>query len=254
MEIHKNLHKEYYMSGMDYLHGAAAQELIDGFVADRRVEGLAADYQAVLARKNAEIRDLRDTNDRLRKQYEAVREGFGEKSNEVVNKHIAMSVSQEYLANKMAGEAQATQEDVYAWITRFGDATSRDFIEGLRQWMKDTAVWSRNEELRKQFIKEYEKEAFDYCLKNSDRWVDEDVLKGIAKRIGLKLYMQAKDEESRRVAEINGKTVFASPRNGGPDNLAEAYGKDNFTSTDTAREQARKAARIARDAANKEQK
>lgn len=247
------------MSALDYLHGAGVQEIIDARrtqneIADvtRAWEQTAEELWAEIHKRDQAIRDLtiklRQTEAALevteRNRAKEVQENFQlkvEASKDRIRKEHELDMlktAYRTLGDQVKSEARDMHDKVLDWICVYGDSKSHEFIQGVRQLIKQEMPMSQSEGLRKRFMREFEAAAkaaaeANLATPQGNYYVPQLTLDKLANNVAGHLAREEKVRIKKAVRlEYNIQGTIGAGRHDkaevGPEGIAAAVGKNVF--------------------------
>ena len=247
------------MSALDYLHGAGVQEIIDARrtqneIADvtRAWEQTAEELWAEIHKRDQAIRDLtiklRQTEAALevteRNRAKEVEENFHLKAkaseDRIRKEHELDMLKTAYraLGDQVKSEARDMHDKVLDWICVYGDSKSHEFIQGVRQLIKQEMPMSQSESLRKRFMREFEAAAkaaaeANLATPQGNYYVPQLTLDKLANNVAGQLAREEKVRIKNAVRlEYNIQGTIGAGRYDktevGPEGIAAAAGKNIF--------------------------
>lgn len=247
------------MSALDYLHGAGVQEIIDAkrtqnAIADvtRAWEQTAEELWAEIHKRDQAIRDLtiklRQTEAALevteRNRAKEVQENFQlkvEASKDRIRKEHELDMlktAYRTLGDQVKSEARDMHDKVLDWICVYGDSKSHEFVQGVRQLIKQEMPMSQSEGLRKRFIREFEAAAkaaaeANLATPQGNYYVPQLTLDRLANNVAGQLALEEKVRIKKAVRlEYNIQGTIGAGRYDktelGPEDIAAATGKNVF--------------------------
>ena len=277
------------MSALDYLHGAGVQEIIDARRAQNEIEEVTRAWEQTaeelwveIHKRDQAIRDLtiklRQTEAALevteRNRAKEVQENFQLKKKttemEIRKEHELDMLKTAYrtLGDQVKSEARDMHDRVLDWICVYGDKKSHEFVQGVRQLIKQEMPMSQSEGLRKRFMREFEAAAkaaaeANLATPQGNYYVPQLTLDRLANNVAGQLALEEKVRIKNAVRlEYNIQGTIGAGRHDkaelGPEDIAAAVGKNVFlppekpvglsgvsgTFLEQAEEEAKKARRI----------
>ena len=232
------------------MHGAAVQEIISNSILDSELQhnsnqwrnysnGLkqenqnlhrhASELQAInktqqenISKLIAEVVRLREAVQRAKTTEEVM--DFNRKVD--LAKMRVKEIGAEALLDRLDSEAYGAQEFATKWVDTYSNEVTNEFMEGLKQGMKDNLGFSSSMAHRKRFTKLFEEQALE-AVRNNKYVVDEKVMGAIAQRVAIKVYNEIREQQRALHKERYGKSVRPMVHKG-PQEIEQAFGKGEF--------------------------
>lgn len=238
------------MSSLDYMHGAAVQEIISNSILDSELQHNSNQWRNY-------SNGLQQDNQKLR-QYAKEMEAFSQKQRKSINELIAevvrlreavqrsktteevmdynrkvdlakmrvKEIGAEVLLDEIDTEASASYNFATKWVDTYAYEVTNEFMEGLKQGMKDKLGMSSSMAHRKRFMTLFEAQALE-AVRNNKYVVDEKAMGEIARSVAIKVYDEIRHQQRALQNFRHGNSIKPTVLDG-PKEIEQEFGKGEF--------------------------